>query len=193
VRRADLEHVLRAASRIADDEAVVAAIDDEDLPPVATASVEVDVAFFDDPGDEKADRVDGAIGELSPFHEMYGYYAQGVSVSTAVLPEGWRDRLVVLDTPATQPGRGWALDPHDCVLAKLVAGREKDHAFASALIRAGVVDTEILRDRASRLPITAQRISQLRSWIVSVVGDAAQPLQDVTAIDTTGPAGRRST
>ena len=66
-------------------------------------SIEADLAFFDDPDDEKADRVDGAIGELSTFHATYGYYAQGVSVSTATLPAGWRDRLVALATPSTIP------------------------------------------------------------------------------------------
>jgi hypothetical protein len=30
----------------------------------ATSSMEADIAFFDDPADVKADRVDGAIGEL---------------------------------------------------------------------------------------------------------------------------------
>jgi hypothetical protein len=64
----------------------------------------VDVAFFEDPEDRKADQVDGAIGELSPFHETFGYYAQGVSVATAVLPDGWRDRLVRVDTPSSAPG-----------------------------------------------------------------------------------------
>ncbi|MGF1648700.1 MAG: DUF6036 family nucleotidyltransferase [Kineosporiaceae bacterium] len=178
MKRADLEHILRAASRIADErdvlvigsQAIVASVEDEALPAVATASIEADVAFFDDPDDEKADLVDGAIGELSPFHEMYGYYAQGVSVRTAVLPEGWRDRLVVLDTPATQPGRGVALEPHDLVLAKLVAGREKDHAFALALIRAGVVDAVVLHDRAAVLPVSPALISQMRSWIRSAAG-----------------------
>ena len=71
--------------------------------------MEADVAFFDDPADAKADQVDGAIGELSPFHETFGYYAQGVSVSTAVLPEGWQDRIVAFDTPGTAPAAGYAL------------------------------------------------------------------------------------
>ncbi len=35
------------------------------------------------------------------FHATYGYYAQGVSDSTAVLPHGWQDRLVRFETPAT--------------------------------------------------------------------------------------------
>jgi len=119
MRREQLEHVLRAASQIADDpevlvigsQSVLGAIPEDRLPLAATASIEVDVAFFDDPGDRKADQVDGAIGELSPFHESFGYYAQGVGVSTAVLPEGWRDRLVVVETASTAPGRGYLLDP----------------------------------------------------------------------------------
>jgi hypothetical protein len=58
----------------------------------ATASIEADIAFLSDPDEEKADKLDGAIGELSPFHEQFGYYAQGVSVHTAVLPEDWHSR-----------------------------------------------------------------------------------------------------
>lgn len=48
--------------------------------------MEVDITFFHDPDDTKSDQVDGAIGELSAFHETYGYYAQGVSITTATLP-----------------------------------------------------------------------------------------------------------
>jgi hypothetical protein len=80
MKRDQLEHVLRAASQIADDpdilvigsQSVLGAIAEERLPLAATASIEVDVAFFDDPEDRKADRVDGAIGELSTFHETFG-------------------------------------------------------------------------------------------------------------------------
>ncbi|MDT4911724.1 MAG: hypothetical protein QOC66_852 [Pseudonocardiales bacterium] len=133
MKREQLEHVLRAASQIADDpdvvvigsQSILAAIPEDRLPREATASMEVDVAFFNDPDNRKSDRVDGAIGELSSFHEMNGYYAQGVSVSTATLPQGWRDRLLLVESRSTQPGRGYALDPHDCVVSKLVAGREK--------------------------------------------------------------------
>ncbi|WP_205861721.1 type II toxin-antitoxin system RelE family toxin, partial [Planosporangium flavigriseum] len=41
-------------------QSVLGAIPEDRLPPAATASIEVDVAFFDDPGDRKADQVDGA-------------------------------------------------------------------------------------------------------------------------------------
>jgi hypothetical protein len=126
--REQLAHILRAASTIARDpevlvigsQSILGSYDESLLPPEATGSTEVDVAFFADPDNAKSDSVDGAIGELSEFDEMNGYYAQGVSPSTAVLPEGWRDRLVRFETPATAPGYGLCLEPHDCVISKLV-------------------------------------------------------------------------
>ncbi|MDQ7904325.1 DUF6036 family nucleotidyltransferase [Phytohabitans sp. ZYX-F-186] len=173
MRREHLEHVLRAASQIAGDpdvlvigsQSVLGAIPEERLPPAATASIEVDVAFFDDPDDRKADQVDGAIGELSAFHETFGYYAQGVSVSTAVLPAGWRDRLVLVQTSSTAPGRGYLLDPHDCVVSKLVAGREKDYAFAYALVDARLVDPDVLAQRVETVDVPDALRQRLRSWV----------------------------
>jgi hypothetical protein len=175
MRRDQLEHVLQAASQIAGErdvlvigsQSVLGSIPEEQLPPEATASIEVDVAFLDDPGERKADQVDGAIGELSPFHETFGYYAQGVSVSTTVLPAGWRDRLVVAETTSTAPARGLLLDPHDCVVSKLVAGREKDHLFGGALIRHGFVDPAVLAERVETLDVPDAVRQRLRNWISS--------------------------
>ncbi len=69
-------------------QSLLASYNEDQLPLAATTSMEVDLAYFDDPDDLKADAVDGAIGELSSFHESIGFYAQGVSVRTAVLPNG---------------------------------------------------------------------------------------------------------
>lgn len=93
MKRTDPAHVLRAASRIIDDDmliigsqAIHGGIAESDLPELTMLSREVDIAFFDDPDDGKADRLDGAIGEMSMFDQTFGYYAQGVSVQTAILP-----------------------------------------------------------------------------------------------------------
>lgn len=96
MRRDQLEHLLRAACSIAESDvalvigsqAILGSFPDDVLPPAASRSIEVDVAFLDDPDQAKSDQVDGAIGELSPFHETFGFYAQGVSITTAVLPDG---------------------------------------------------------------------------------------------------------
>jgi hypothetical protein len=173
VRREQLEHVLRAASTIAQDpdmlvigsQSVLGAIPEHRLPEEATASVEVDIAFFDDASETKADLVDGAIGELSQFHETFGYYAQGVSVSTAVLPEGWRGRVVVVETTSTAPGRGYCLDPHDCVVSKLVAGREKDFAFADALARERLIDPAVVGTRAETIDLHPVVAARIRAWV----------------------------
>ncbi len=160
MNREQLAHVLRAASRIVDDpgiliigsQSLLASYDEDALPREATASMEVDLAYFDDPDDSKADAVDGAIGELSSFHQTFGFYAQGVSVNTAVLPTGWYDRVVHWSNESTGAARASFLEPHDCVVAKLVAHREKDLTFAAALITAGLVDAATLHDRIDVLP-----------------------------------------
>ena len=143
-------------------------IDERQLPPQATASMEVDVAFFDDAFNDKSDLVDGAIGELSPFHETNGYYAQGVSVTTAKLPRGWRDRLTVIETDSSAPGRGLCLEAHDCVVAKLVAGREKDFAFAAALLDSGIVEPTLRAERlATGEDAHEVAISRANQWLAA--------------------------
>jgi hypothetical protein len=172
VRREQLEHVLRAASRIVDanellvigSQSVLGSWHERRLPAAAVRSMEVDVATLD--GDErKSDLIDGNIGEGSRFHETYGFYAQGVSLQTAVLPAGWRDRLVVLESERTRPGRGLCLEPHDCVASKLVAGRAKDYEFSAALVTAGLIKLELLTRRVARLEIDGGRRAEILSWV----------------------------
>jgi hypothetical protein len=173
VTRDQLEHVLRAAGTIVGEseilvigsQSVLASIPDSQLPLEATTSIEADLAFFDDPSDGKADMVDGAIRELSAFHDTFGYYAQGVSVTTAVLPTGWRERLVLLATRNTAPTHGLCLDPHDCVVSKLVAGRPKDRDFANALLRARLVEADILVERIQLLPVARAVKARLDLWV----------------------------
>lgn len=82
-------------------------------------SVEADLTFFDgEGGTRKSDEVDGQIGELSPFHQTYSYYAQGVDLSTAKLPDGWEQRLVPFEPPSAEPARARCLEKHDMGLLK---------------------------------------------------------------------------
>lgn len=103
---------------------------------------------------ERADVIDGSIGELSPFHETYGYYAQGVGARTAVLPAGWEDRLVPVPTPA---GTGLCLEPHDLLISKYVAGREKDRTYVRAAVRHRLVDRATLLERLERTPVDPEQ------------------------------------
>ncbi len=174
MNREQLDHIVRAVTEVVPGErvliigsqAVLAQVDEVDLPIEATRSIEADVAFFDDPDDSKADKVDGAIGELSRFHETFGYYGQGVNVGTATLPESWRHRLVRLE-PTSASSPVWCLEIHDCVVSKLVANRQKDREYAAALLAHGIVSAEILSGRVDELPDSvpgAKRLA-IQAWI----------------------------
>ncbi len=140
------------------------------LPDQAWLSVEADISFFDDPDDEKADLVDGAIGEASPFHDEFGVYGQGVTLETATLPDGWRDRLVAFTHGDIGESKAMCLDPHDLVLSKLVANREKDIEFANAVIAARLVEVERLMNLATALPIPEGVRRRVRATIRRVSG-----------------------
>jgi hypothetical protein len=166
LNRAQLEHVIRAAATIAGDAEIVVVGSQAILgrypeaPPELVVSADVDVYPRNHP--ERADLIEGSIGELSPFHETYGYYAQGVGEQTAVLPEGWQSRLVAVPT---QAGTGLCLEPHDLVISKYVAGREKDRDYVRAALRHRLVDRGALLERLARTPIDEAQRSRIASQI----------------------------
>lgn len=177
MKRRELEHVLRAASRIVEQRdflvigsaAILGTYPDEVLPLEASRSEEADLAPFDDPTGEKSAAVEGSLGQLSQFHSMYGYYADGVDFATATPPDGWEERLVAFDPPGAEPGRGLCLEPHDLAAAKLAAGRTKDFEFVGALLRAGLLERAILVERVEGLPrarVPPAFLARARSWVV---------------------------
>lgn len=165
--RAQFEHAVRAAGAVLGVSEVIVigsqaihATVDGDLPEEALRSVEVDVALADDLEGRGADLVDGSIGEASMFHSTFGYYAQGVTTSTATLPVGWEDRLVRFETPATNGVVALCLEVHDLWIAKSIAGRPKDLEFCRALQHRQMVDRELLDLRLDEVPDLDPRIEQ---------------------------------
>ena len=175
MKRFEFEHAIRAAASIlGTDELVVIGSQalhgtvSTELPEAAQRSVEVDVVAIDDVDGRKADLIDGSIGDASMFHETFGYYAQGVSESTAVLPGGWRDRLVRLETPATNGVVAWCLEVHDLWISKAIANRDKDREFCQALLSIGLVDRDVLRARLDAVHnLAAERQKLIRQQIES--------------------------
>jgi hypothetical protein len=169
VTRAQLEHLIRAAATIADDDDIVIIGSQAilgvfpDAPPELLVSVEADIYPRNKP--ERWDLIDGALGEMSPFHATFGYYAQGVDESTATLPAGWSDRLVPLFGPGTRGATGWCLEVHDLIVSKLVAGREKDLAFAAAAAHHGLARKSTLLDRLAGTPVDVERRELVRTRI----------------------------
>jgi hypothetical protein len=159
--RGQLEHVIRASGAIAEvdrlvilgSQAILGAF--PDAPAELLTSLEADIY----PPDriERADLIDGSIGEDSLFHETFGYYAHGVGPETALLPARWQSRLVSIQNENTNRIEGLCLSPADLAVSKLLAGREKDVAFVRSMIRYDMLTADAITAAAPELSESLRR------------------------------------
>lgn len=151
MNRPQLEHIIRAAAANLSANAIVVIGSQAILgafpsaPDELTLSMEADVFVLDAP--EKSILIDGVIGELSMFHQTFGYYAHGVDETTATLPEKWRERLVPIQNENTRGAIGWCLEVHDLAVSKLAAGRGKDLDYLAALFRHHLAQPAVVQER----------------------------------------------
>lgn len=174
MKRESFERVVRSCCRFLDrDEVVVigsqalfAAMNE--LPEAGAVSMEVDVLL---PSEADRDEVAALFGELSAFHETYGVYADPVDITTGRFPEGWIDRLVNVQVADESRGRIYrarCAELHDLVVAKLVAGRDKDRELIAPLLASGMIDSAIVIERLKATALSEEEriavASRLRRW-----------------------------
>ena len=66
---------------------------------------------------------------------------------------------------ATAAGNGLCLEPHDLVVSKYVAGREKDRDYVRAAVRHGLVERELLMERLLATPIDEAQRARVEAQI----------------------------
>ena len=176
MNRNELEHIIRAVGEIAGVEKVIILgsqsilgqfpkfqelVSQEDYSELSLTnqshevlfrSIEVDIIIPE--SEEKPEIVDAAIGELSSFHDTFGYYVQGVDYSTSKLPKGWKDRLVEICNENTNEISGFCLEIHDLIISKLYAGRQKDIDFFHAAVKLDLLSIETLKERLNVTPMS---------------------------------------
>ncbi len=175
MRRVD-QHVIGAAANVVGESDFVVIRSQAilgphpDAPAALLRSMEADLYPLLSP--EKADWIDGALGDGSPFHRQFGYYAHGVGPETASAPSGWEQRLVRVPVPPRPGSRGelnaLCLEPHDLVLAKCAAGRERDWEFAGDAIRAGLVDSRELLTRIDGIPLDERHRVHIQGMLAGI-------------------------
>lgn len=178
MRRVELEHVIGAAANVVGESDFVVIGSQAilgphpDAPPALLRSMEADIYPLMSP--EKADLIDGALGDGSAFHRQFGYYAHGVGPETATAPSGWEERLVRVPVPPRPGSSGelnaLCLEPHDLVLAKCAAGRERDWDFARDAIEAGLVDAAALVKGVDDMPLDQRRAMHVRKMLEGIAG-----------------------
>ena len=165
MKRSEVEHVLRAAAAIAQENTFVVVGSQAILmafpyaPDELRVSRELDLYPAQHP--EKADLIDGAIGAMSSFDETFGYHADGVGPETAVMPGDWRNREqlhYVGDVTVICP------EVHDLAVSKCVAGRDKDADFVRALLKHSMIEQAILLERIALLDATKYPIQHITQW-----------------------------
>jgi hypothetical protein len=171
VRLEDLYHVVAAAAQIVGEEEFVIVGSQSilgsypDAPESLLRSQEADIYPRSAP--DKAINIEGVLGDGSHFQQTFGYYAHAVGPETAKAPIGWEDRLVVVEVPprvaSTIRAVAFCLEPHDLILSKLAANRERDWDFAKEALAARLVDPAILLERVADLPVHGD----LRTMIIA--------------------------
>jgi hypothetical protein len=168
MKKQEVDHVLRAAGRITGEKQFIIIGSQSlhgkypDLPDSLVKSFEVDLI-----ASKKADRTEwlNAIGVYSPFHESFGYYADPVDHKTAILPKGWKGRLVNLPAGDTEGVQGLCLDPHDLAISKYAARREKDIVFTRELADRGIVSEDRLLALLDQTSVSEEVRRRIRAHI----------------------------
>ena len=172
MQRSDLEHLIRASGEIAGDNEIIIIGSQAILgqfpnaPLTLLMSMKADIYPRNNP--EKADKVDGAIGEGSSFHELHGYYAQGVGEKTAVLPKGWKGRLVAVNNENTGGVTGYCLEAHDLAISKMIAMRPKDLEFVQELVRHDMIQKKTMLHRLKQTDLQDPNRRNIQLRIMSL-------------------------
>ena len=175
MKKHQLDHILRAAGNITGQKQFVIVGSQAlhgkypDLADEIVMSAEADLFASRQPD---ATELLNEIGVDSPFHETYGFYADPIDEGTAVLPKGWKGRLVNLPAGDTGGVRGLCLEPHDLAISKYVAARDKDRVFTRELARRGLVGRQKLLALVEQTPILAGVKERIRA---DIARDFASP------------------
>lgn len=168
MKKLHVDHILRAAGRITGEREFIIIGSQSlhatcpDVPDQIDLSAELDLVARN-----RAARTEwlDAIGVHSRFHESFGYYADPVDESSAILPKDWQSRLVPLPPGDTEGVLGLCLDPHDLAIAKYVARHEKDLRFTRELARRRIVERPRLLALLEETPVPETVRDRIRADI----------------------------
>lgn len=173
MNREQLEHAIRAACTVAEDQELYVLGSQAILgqfpgaPAELRKSVEVDVSPVNKP--HAVIKIDGALGENSLFHQTHGFYVHGVAVETAVLPKGWKERTRKVHDYMDYNNVGYCVEAHDLAASKLIAFREKDTEFVRFLILEKMISPSVLHERLTLTEADHEVKKRALTWTALII------------------------
>ncbi len=153
--------------------------------PAVEASLEMDLLLVSGQFQYKA-LIQVEFGEESAYFRQNGFFVHPIGIGIVSLPSGWEARLQAL---RDESGRlvGHAVEIHDTLAAKIMAGREKDFDFLRQLLEWNLCDFGTFLERflllqsspfANAVPDRLSRLeARLQVW---GRGDLAQTVQSIS-------------
>ena len=180
MRQDRLDHILRAAAGVTGHSTFVLVgssailVRCRNIPGDMLMTREADIFVPDAPETEAlSDAIDANIGQGSAFHNQYGYYADGVSPGTSVMPTDWEDRVEPYQGSGCPGVTAIVPDINDIALAKVVAWRDKDRSWLASGIRARLFSLERMAARLGRMPEAAPEAAEMMrrlTWLATTCG-----------------------
>ncbi len=182
MRRDKLDHLVRAASTLTGHRrfvlvgSAVILVRCNNIPGDMLLTPEVDLFVPDVPDSEAvSDAIEADIGQGSSFHQKYGYYCDGVSAGTAVMPTDWQQRAVPYESSGCPGVTVIVADPEDIALPKIVAWREKDKDWLKSGLRSGIFPLNLMTARLPRMPDTAPGLGEMMRRLAWLAAECALP------------------
>jgi hypothetical protein len=116
-------------------------------PDAMVVSIDVDTYMKADPG--RTGDLSEALGQGSAFEDEFGYYLDPVSPNLPSFPEGWQERLILIDFGDV---RAFFVEPNDVAVSKYVRGDERDLRWLRAGLKSKLLDIAVIERRIGSAP-----------------------------------------
>jgi hypothetical protein len=118
-----------------------------DPPDAMVVSIDVDTYLKADPG--RTGELSDALGQGSPFEDEHGYYLDPVSPHLPSFPEGWQQRLILIDFGDV---RAFFVEPNDVAVSKYIRGDERDMRWLREGLSSGLLNMDVIERRIGSAP-----------------------------------------
>lgn len=128
-----------------------------DPPDAMVMSVDVDTYMKADPG--RTGDLCEALGQGSPFEDEFGYYLDPVSPNLPSFPQGWQDRLLLVDFGDV---RAFFVAPNDVAVSKYIRGDERDMRWLRAGLASGLLNLDVIERLVGSAPTLGDELPAAR-------------------------------